>query len=101
MQFKANFKRFDGGTDSIHLCAHTGYVSVSRVLCVTDLDGFSQEQVRLNREQAAHVAAELTRWLEATAPVDPAYEAYADQSAAAIPANEDEWKARLADGCKS
>ncbi len=96
--FKTKYKTLDGGIDGISRGDHKEYASVTRILHVKSGNGFAQEQIRLTREQAAHVAAELTRWLEATAPVDPAYEAYAAASAAAIPATDDEWKGRLVEG---
>lgn len=90
----------DDATESVAVNGmdFTDDVQVYRSMLAFPGGRWIRETVTLTREQAAHVAAELTRWLEETAPVDPAYEAYAEKSAAAIPATDDEWKDRLVEG---
>lgn len=98
--FKDREDRTGHSGSYVGLCeyAHCGSVQLFRRVHVDGVTNFVSEAVTLTREQAAHVAAELTRWLEETAPVDPAYEAYAEKSAAAIPATDNEWKDRLVEG---
>lgn len=94
-------KDYSGGaTESVLVMESVlhGDVKISRAVSVWPSQAWAEQVVTLTREQAAHVAAELTRWLEETAPVDPAYEAYAEKSAAAIPATDNEWKDRLVEG---
>ena len=76
---------------------HLGVVQVEQTV---HLDGrFIRATLMLTREEAAHVATTLQAWLNDT---DPAYIAHMERAAAAgepaLPATDDEWKARLVEG---
>ncbi len=86
--------------------AHLSFVDQFDFDCVgveqsVHIDGrIVASALMLTRKEAEAVVSTLQAWLNET---DPAYIAHAERESAkaAIPATDDEWKARLAEGCKS